>query len=519
MEEESKKAKLMTRRDFLLTSVAITLGIPGCYSSEDKKNKQDVKQENEWIDHVDKPEKDFPTSPEVIKPDPVPESVAPTKQSDHVLYYERQDADYAKYRQSFNKRITHSPKIIAVCLDETGVQEAVKYANYYQLPIAIKSGGHSFEGYCLNNDGMVIVLSKLNTKAYNKATGSFVAGPGCKLGDVYAYLNQFGKLLPAGSCGGVGVGGLTLGGGYGFFARMHGLTCDHLTKVKMVDGEGKLHNSVDKPDLLWACRGGGNGNFGVITELTFNTVAAPKNFTSYVFKFYKLTPKTAEATAKLWFSAMETLPRSCYGSYILNGKTLTVLITDTEEKASATLKSIVSKLNAKASRRASARKRPLLKALNAYKGRPDPLFFKNVSAGYYKGFDDIAPTFQNIAAMIRKKQGMTVILQINTMGGEIANQEKAASAAYPHRQFGFLGELQIYYDRESQGAKAVATVKNIQQEFLKAGVTSHYRNYPDIDLPNWETAYYGESYARLKGFKNRFDPNDHIQHPQSIKPS
>lgn len=518
MEEETKKTKLMTRRDFLFTSVAITLGIPGCYSSDDKKNKQDAKQQNEPIDDIGKPEEE-PSSGNVNKPTPEPEPVVPTKQSDHVLYYERQDAEYAKYRQAFNKRITHSPKIIAVCLDETGVQEAVKYANYYQLPIAIKSGGHSFEGYCLNNDGMVISLAKLNTKAYDEATERFVAGPGCKLGEVYQYLNTFGKLLPAGSCGGVGVAGLTLGGGYGFFSREHGLTCDHLTKVKMVDGEGNMHNSDDNPDLLWACRGGGNGNFGVITELTFKTVVAPKNFTSYVFKFYKLTPKKAEELAKMWFSAMETLPRSCYGSYILNGKTLTVLVTNTEEKESSALKIIVSKLNAKADKRASARKRPLLKALNAYKGRPDPLFFKNVSGGYYKGFDDIASVFQTIAAMIQKKQGMTTLLQINTLGGEIANEEKTDSAAYPHRQFGFLGELQVYYDRESQGAKAATKVQNIQQAFLKAGVTRHYRNYPDIDLPNWEQAYYGESYERLRGFKNRFDPNDHIQHPQSIKPS
>jgi len=89
---------------------------------------------------------ELPVASETIEQTP---PVAPSKNSDHVLYYERQDAEYETYRQSFNKRITHSPKIIAVCLNETGVQEAIKYANYYQLPIAIKSGGHSFEGYCL----------------------------------------------------------------------------------------------------------------------------------------------------------------------------------------------------------------------------------------------------------------------------------------------------------------------------------------------------------------------------------
>lgn len=488
MKDSCKNTKLMSRRNFLVLSAATALGIPGCY----------------LVDPVEKPKK------------PNPKPVVPSKQSDHVFYYERHDADYETYRQSFNKRITHSPKIIAVCLNETGVQEAVKYANYYKLPIAIKSGGHSFEGFCLNNDGMVIELSRLNSMSYDKTVGSFVAGPGCKLGNVYEYLNRFGKLLPAGSCGGVGVAGLTLGGGYGFFAREHGLTCDHLTKVKMVDGEGKLHSSTDNPELLWACKGGGNGNFGVITELTYKTVVAPKHFTSYRFKFYKLTPDKATSAAKLWFSAMESLPRSCYSAFVLNGKTLTVLLTDTAEVANTKLQSIVKRLSSAASRSYPARKRPLLRALTIYQGRPEPLFFKNVSAGYYRNFNDIEASFKTIATMVQQNRG--TILQINTLGGEIANRERESSAAYPHRQFGFLGELQVYYYNESKGDKAVQTVQRIQHEFLKAGVTSHYRNYPDIDLPNWETAYYGGSYKRLKGLKNRYDPNDHIRHPQSIKP-
>ena len=508
---DKEKGVSLTRREFLLGAVAVTSGIPGCYKSLPN-NPGNVKPKGEQKTGASVNNNPPPTTSPPAK---TPQAGKPAKVSDHVLYYEREDAEYEEYRHCFNKRITHSPKIIAVCLNDTGVQEAVKYANYYQLPIAVKSGGHSFEGYCLNSDGMVIVLSKMNSMNYDASSGRFVAGAGCKLGNIYKYLNKHGKLIPAGSCGGVGVAGLTLGGGYGFFSRQHGLTCDHLTRVKMVDGNGKLHNSDDEPELLWACRGGGNGNFGIITELTFDTVAAPQHFTSYRFKFYKLDPKKATDAAQLWFAQMKALPLSCYSAFVLNNKTLTILMTDTNERANAALKGILEKLKAHAHKSYAGKKRPLLKALAIYQGRPDPLYFKNVSAGYYKEFKDIAPVFQDIVATMQKQRG--TLLQINTLGGEIGNVKKQGTAAYPHREFNFLGELQVYFNKPSQETKAVKTVQSIQAQFNKAGVTSHYRNYPDIDLPNWQKAYYGDSYTRLQSFKERYDPYDHIRHPQSIK--
>ena len=75
------------------------------------------------------------------------------------------------------------------------------------------------------------------------------------------YLSPLGRLLPSGSCGGVGLSGLTLGGSYGFFARQHGLTCYFLEYVREVTNEGVVINSDDVSELLWACRGGGKWPF------------------------------------------------------------------------------------------------------------------------------------------------------------------------------------------------------------------------------------------------------------------
>ena len=450
---EMKKLKYslsLSRREFLITSagLGLSLGLPSCSINN-------------------KPGDDKPQQPTRPRP-----PTQPPVASDHVIYYTRGDAEYAQYKQPFNKRIKVTPKVIAVCLNEKGVQHAVQYARYYQLPVAIKSGGHSFEGYSVNDNGLIIELSRMNKLSYDPASGFLTAEPGCKLADVYEYLAGYQKLLPAGSCGGVGVAGLTLGGGYGFFSRKMGLTCDNLLETRLVDGFGAIHQSRDNPELLWGSKGGGNGNFGVTTKFVYKTHPAPKNFTSYLFKFYRLDSYKAKALASFWFEQMKTLPNSCYGSYILGHKALTVLVTDTNEEPSRALSTLLNKLGEKASKTYRPSKRPLLQALKRYQGRPGPLYFKNVSAGYYRSFADLDKVFISLHQRMLKQRG--ILLQINTLGGAINNPRLESTAAYPHRKELFLGELQVYWDKESQGDRAVKSVKTIQGMLTKQGITRHY---------------------------------------------
>src|SRR2546428_6611774 len=108
--------------------------------------------------------------------------------------------------------------------------------------------------------------------------GILTKGAGCRLEEVNRFLLARGRYLPAGSCATVGLAGLTLGGGYGMFARKWGLTCDHLRSLRMVDGTGAIRDSATEPDLLWTARGGGNGHFGVVTQLTLQTRRVPQAF-------------------------------------------------------------------------------------------------------------------------------------------------------------------------------------------------------------------------------------------------
>lgn len=488
----ANKTSKLTRRQFLLDSLVLAATLPACYSPMRSEAENTVP----------------PNQPD--SPHPI------TGSTNNVRFLLRNDAEYLKHRQIFNKRITVMPKIIAVAANEKGVQEAILYARQQKLPVAVKSGGHSFEGFSTNDGGLMIDLSGLNKPVYDKVSKRLTIQPGAKLGGVYEYLNQFGRLIPAGSCAGVGVAGLTLGGGYGFFARQLGLTCDSLQRVRMVDGQGKIHDSSNEPELLWACKGGGNGNFGIITEFEFITHPAPQYFSSYRYKYKNLTPPAATKLAEKWFGLMQTLPTTAYGSWILNGKTITVLVTDTASSPSTALKSILTQLKTGASEVMTPRKDTFLRGIQRYRGGVDPMYFKNVSGGYYHGFNDLKAVLPTICEKIAASK-MTTILQINTLGGAINKAGMEKTGAYPHRALGFLGELQTYYDRESQTKAAEQVIGEIQNILTKGGITAHYRNYPDVELPNWETAYYGSNYARLQALKRKLDPDNVIQHPQSVR--
>ena len=427
------------------------------------------------------------------------------------------DADYAQRRQIFNKRISLMPRLIAVCLSDQAVQTAVQYAAANNLPIAVKSGGHCFEGYSLNNHGLLIDLSLLKSFKYVATDQTFITQPGAKLGEVYAYLAQFKRLIPAGSCAGVGVAGLSLGGGYGFFSRSLGLTCDSLTRVKLVDGQGQRLDSNDNPELLWACKGGNNGSLGIVTELQFKTHPSPAQFTHYRFKYRSLTAGKVSALAERWFALMPKLPNTCYSSWVLGPTQLTILITDMAERSTPPLQTILRHLGKNATTVQGAQQDEFLRGIQRFRGGTEPMYFKNVSAGYYNSYADIKAVLPTLFTQMQASPLKQNLIQINTLGGAIRDGFSATSAAYPHRRYLYLGEFQVYYERAADTSKAESLVNQVQQQFTQAGIQAHYANYPDIGLKNWAQAYYAESYPRLQALKRKLDPQNRIQHPQSIR--
>lgn len=430
----------------------------------------------------------------------------------NVIYFKRGDAEYENLRQGFNKRINKYPKVIAQCFNELGVSEAIKYAKKYQLPIAVKSGGHCMEGFSCNNDGMVINIANLNKIVWVNSN-TVTVGPGCKLAELYNEILPKNKILPGGSCAGVAIGGLTLGGGYGLLSRRFGLTCDNLTSLQMVDGKGNICNADGASELMWACKGGNNGNFGVVTSLTFKLHDAPKTMQSFKFRCFNTTPERAAIVLEEWFKISSDLPDYCFSSFLLNKKTLYILITNTG-KHTEVLQQIINKLSSLCDKSTQSVKLPLANALKNYYGRQYPLYFKNASAGLFKNYDDIKKYITDVFSIVTQTSGM--IFQLNTLGGKITSSELEASSSFPHRNYNVFSELQTYWESPNQQQKLLDRFQEVQLLFAKHGINNHYRNYPDINFINWKESYYSKNYQQLKQIKSKYDPDNLFRYEQSI---
>lgn len=156
------------------------------------------------------------------------------------------------------------------------VQKCLQCSNAHSVPCVVKSGGHSNSGYSTIdgsvNDGFVINLAKM--KGVSVKDDTVVVQAGCRFKDVYETLNGSHQLVTGGLCPFVGVGGYTQGGGYSGLSRKYGLAIDNVISMTMVTALGSrvvVANATTNSDLFWALRGGGGGNFGIVTDITFKT--------------------------------------------------------------------------------------------------------------------------------------------------------------------------------------------------------------------------------------------------------
>jgi FAD/FMN-containing dehydrogenase len=187
------------------------------------------------------------------------------------------------------------PRAVARCGGAADVAEALAMARQRNWPFAIRGGGHSNACHS-SSDGLVLDLTPAGAITVDGTR--VTVGAGVRVGQLAAALAPGERLVPAGSCPSVGLVGTVLGGGFGAHGRLHGLTCDRLVAAEVVLADGQVvHVDTDhEPDLFWALRGAGGGNFGVVTTATFET--APSTPRTHVRHAWDLT--AAPALLRHW---------------------------------------------------------------------------------------------------------------------------------------------------------------------------------------------------------------------------
>jgi FAD/FMN-containing dehydrogenase len=178
------------------------------------------------------------------------------------------DADYDSTRAGFNGMIDRRPAAIVRIASDADAAAAIAFARRHDLPLALRSGGHSAPGHGCCDDGIVIDCRDLQATEVDGAAGTVRVGSGLTWKQFDAVTQAHGLAVTGGRVSSTGVTGLTIGSGSGWLERAMGLTSDSLIGARVVTADGTSVDTDEDPELLWALRGGG-GNFGVLTELRF----------------------------------------------------------------------------------------------------------------------------------------------------------------------------------------------------------------------------------------------------------
>lgn len=442
------------------------------------------------------------------------------------------DADYDEARKDYNGRISVRPRCILYCQSEDDVVQAIKWARANSVPVSARSGGHSYEGFSLIEDGAVIDVSRMTQISVDAKKRLATVETGATLMPFYEALWEKRLVVPAGSCATVGLGGLTLGGGFGLLSRRLGLTCDNLQAVRMVDAHGNIviANSKKNCDLLWACKGGGGGNFGITTSYTFR--AHPIGNVTVIKLRWNW--QDIKAVIKAWqdwapncderLTSVLTVSSKAAASLLFLG-----MFQGSPEEARAVMEPLVSAIRPVKDAIAST---PFIEAARRFSGvtkphaplnakiLPDTIHahshprFKNTSDYVTETLNEEAQ--ETIIKYLTESPCDSSCVQFDCYGGAI-NRIPVKDTAFCHRgNTKFCLHYQISWRRTDQDSKNMQWVDDFRRAMQPYVSGFAYGNYCDRAIDKWAHAYYGDNLDRLLYIKKKYDPENFFRSPQGL---
>ncbi len=490
------------------------------------------------------------------------------------------DPRLPSFLQGFNKRWhAGACQAVYVCHDAEGTRAALEEAiGLYGRNVKIKSGGHCYENFVFNADtGAIIDVSAMNGYGYDVEKGYYLEAGGTNWSAFNALFRDYGKVLPAGSCYSVGLGGHICGGGYGLLSRLNGLTVDWLTGVEVaVKDDANQPASLryvsanspnqDEQDLFWGHLGGGGGNFGVITRYYFKALPdspATAFITQLSISWNDITPTVLgllldlfadlAADANNWRQfGIFALHHIAQGSIVLTIQTAVLADEDPLQiKAQyvdhlldrvgkmapyqLTTKASSSNLGGFIQPTAHTIAYTFYEAVQTLNGSGPNQRGKYKSAYMRKGFpQDQVSTIYQFLTQQESVDMSQCLLQVDTYGGMI-NTVSPTATAIPQRSSILKLQYQAYWADAGDDATYLQWIRDFYTTMYKAtggtpnpaldptdNVDGCYYNYPDSDLNAYGgltgalQLYFGENLSRLQAVKRRWDPNDYFNSFQSI---
>ncbi|MFF1722791.1 FAD-binding oxidoreductase [Streptomyces sviceus] len=438
---------------------------------------------------------------------------------------------------------TVNPQAVAYCTSAADVSVCVRFAQDHGVRTAVRSGGHNYGGWS-TTPGMIIDVSRLNAVTVNSAS-SVEIGPGAQNVNILNALAPHHLVVSEGGCPTVCAGGFLQGGGFGFLTRPTGMACDAVTSAEVVLADGRVVTTSQKqyPDLFWAIRGGGGGNFGIVTKFTVTPHSGDQMAISNLIFPYDRMADVLDGVARWLVDAPHTIGGGAYvvqpdaapGSVPQANVFLASRGTPTELAGEAAR--LLALTGAPLQRQDAVMTYQQLMMMifgcatltEAQCQRSEKTPEGTLSRPAYglertrmgsepysaSGWADVMTAFD-----ANRRAGQARYLDFHFFGGA-ANDVSRTATAYVHRDSLFSVNYRVLINDPAQvtdEAKAVANAW-VDNGFATIDPLSNgetYQNWMDPSLKDWKASYYAENYARLSRIKSKYDPNRFFCFPQSI---
>jgi FAD/FMN-containing dehydrogenase len=434
---------------------------------------------------------------------------------------------YDEARTLWNAMIDRRPGAVVRCADAADVARAVRFARDNGLLLAVRGGGHNIAGNAVCEGGLLIDLSPMKAVQVDQARRTARAEPGVTLAELDQATQAFGLATPVGINSTTGIAGLTLGGGFGWISRKHGLTVDNLLAADVVTADGELRHvsTSEHPDLFWAIRGG-SGNFGVATSFEFRLhpigpevlsglIVHPFSEAPQLFDGYRRFVAEAPDELTVWVVLRKApplpfLPEDWHGREVMVLALCYAGDMAAGEKAVAPLRALG---------------KPIADVVGphpfaGWEAAFDPLLTPG-ARNYWKSHDFARISDAAVEAIIDyagKLPTPECEIFIAHLGGAVNRVAKDATA-YPHRDAEFVMNVHTRWREPGQDAACVQWARDFFNRTAPYATGGVYVNFMPEDETDRTKGAYGANYDRLAAIKAKYDPGNLFRMNQNIRPA
>lgn len=435
---------------------------------------------------------------------------------------------YDHARTIWNGMIDRRPAAIARAAGAADVMRAVQLARDHRLLLAIRGGGHNIAGNAVCEGGLMVDLTPMKSVRIDPVDRTAHVEPGVTLGEFDREAQAFGLATPTGINSTTGIAGLTLGGGFGWISRKHGLTIDNLLSVDVVTAKGDLVRASEKDDadLFWAVRGGG-GNFGVATSFEFRLhpigpevlaglIVHPFSKAKELLEGYRRAVAKAPDELTCWVVMRKApplpfLPPEVHGKEVLIFALCHSGDLDEGRKAVAPIQALGAPIADVVG------PTPFVSWQTAF----DPLLAPG-ARNYWKSHDFVELSDGAIQVMldhVGRLPSPDCEVFIGNLGGAV-NRVPTQATAYPHRDVQFVMNVHTRWSSAGDDKPCIAWARQLFDAITPHATGGVYVNFmPDDESSRVSPGAYGSNYQRLSKLKARYDPSNVFRMNQNIQPT